>query len=85
MSQDTTNVVEKIPRLKPGVSSSYGNGWRQLWKYFLELFLIIIISGLISLPTAVSEIGDNLIVPVLGMFAVVYGILIDLPPFGHVD
>jgi uncharacterized membrane protein len=70
---------DKKPSLKPGVSSSYGHGWRQLWKYFLELFLILIISWLIALPTAVSEIGDNLIVPFLGMFAVIYGILIEGP------
>ena len=79
MGQDNKNAVEKIPSLKPGVFSSYENGWRQLWKYFLELFLISIISWLIALPTAVSEIGGNLIVPVLGMFAVVYGILVEGP------
>jgi uncharacterized membrane protein len=64
---------------KPGVTSSYENGWRQLWKYFLPLLLILIISGLISLPTAVSEVGDNLIVPILGFFAVLYGIFIEGP------
>jgi len=64
---------------KPGVTSSYENGWRQLWKYFLVLFVILIISGIISLPTAASEIGDNLIVPVLGFFAVLYGIFIEGP------
>ncbi len=79
MSQDNEHVVGKPPVLKPGVFSSYENGWRQLWKYFLELFLIIIISMVISLPTAVSEIGDNLIVPILGLFAVVYGILVEGP------
>jgi uncharacterized membrane protein len=64
---------------KSGVTSSYENGWRQLWKYFLPLLLILIISGLISLPTAVSEIDDNLIVPILGFFAVLYGIFIEGP------
>jgi len=48
-------------------------------RHFLELFVILIISGIISLPTAVSEIGDNLIVPVLGFFAVLYGIFIEGP------
>jgi len=34
---------ESIANYKPGVLSSYGNGWHQLWKYFLELLLITII------------------------------------------
>jgi uncharacterized membrane protein len=43
--------VELLPVI--GVWSSYGNGWRQLWKHFLMLFLIGIISGLISSPSHV--------------------------------
>jgi uncharacterized membrane protein len=35
--------------LEPGVWKAYGNGWRQLWKNFLELFLIGIIYVVISL------------------------------------
>ena len=46
---------------------------------FSTILLILIISGLISLPTAVSEIDDNLIVPILGFFAVLYGIFIEGP------
>ncbi len=45
-----------------GVGSSYGNGWRQLWKHFLMLFLIGIILVLISSVSAMfniaREIGD---------------------------
>ncbi len=36
--------------LEPGVESTYSHGWRQLWKNFLELFLILIITFVISLP-----------------------------------
>jgi uncharacterized membrane protein len=68
-----------ITNYKPNVLSSYGNGWRQLWKYFLELLLIIIISFLISLPSAASEASDNWIVPMLGLFVVAYAILIEGP------
>ncbi len=68
-----------IANYKPNVLSSYGNGWRQLWKYFLELLLITIIAGLISLPTGISEVQDNWIVPVLGLFTVAYTILIEGP------
>jgi uncharacterized membrane protein len=34
--------------LKPGVFSSYGNGWKQLWPHFLELFLIGLIAVVIN-------------------------------------
>ena len=37
-----------------GVGSAYSNGWRQLWKYFLELFLIGIIGFIISIPTGMG-------------------------------
>ncbi|MCK4422034.1 hypothetical protein KAW48_09570 [candidate division WOR-3 bacterium] len=36
-------------KLIPGVLSCYGFGWRKMWTYFLELFLISIISFLISM------------------------------------
>ena len=70
---------ESIANYKPGVLSSYGNGWRQLWKYFLELLLITIIVWLISLPAAINETQDSWIVPVLGLFAIAYTILIEGP------
>lgn len=37
-------------KIEAGVPSSYGNGWRQLWKHFLVLFIAGIIVFLISLP-----------------------------------
>ncbi len=46
-------TVEPLPVI--GVGSSYGNGWRQLWKYFLMLFLIGIISALISSPSSIMS------------------------------
>jgi uncharacterized membrane protein len=68
-----------IANYKPGVISSYSNGWQHLWKYFLELLLIIIIGILIALPTGVSEIQDNWIVPILGIFTVAYSLFIQGP------
>lgn len=48
---ETGGNAASIPiAFKPGVFSSYGNGWRQLWKYFLELLLILIIAWVISAP-----------------------------------
>ena len=66
----------------PGVSSCYSNGWRQLWKYFWKLLLIVIIAFIISIP---SEIGDSPIAEdasiLLNVIALIYVILI----FGPVD
>lgn len=47
-------VMQKSGLLVPGVGSSYGNGWRQLWKYFLELFLIGIIALVIGIPAGMG-------------------------------
>jgi len=38
-------------KLIPGIGAAYGHGWRQMWKYFLELLLITIVSFLLTIPT----------------------------------
>ena len=53
--EDKGNVSQNSVALMPGVGSSYGHGWRQLWKYFLELFLIGIIGFVIGAPSGISE------------------------------
>ena len=45
----------------PGVRTSYKHAWKQLWKYFIELLLVSIVSFLISLPSiglSVDELGN---------------------------
>jgi uncharacterized membrane protein len=44
-----------VKSFAPDVGSSYGNGWTQLWKHFLELFLIGIIYVVISLPFSIVQ------------------------------
>ncbi len=43
--EDKITVVNKVEQynLVPGVFECYGHGWRQLWKNFLELFVIFLI------------------------------------------
>ena len=48
------NATASVISFNPGVGSSYGNGWRQLWKYFLELFLIGLIGWVISIPSGMG-------------------------------
>jgi len=64
-----------------GVGSSYSNGWRQLWKHFLELFLIGLIALLIGLPSGVGGWFEDIAVAgaIFGFFGLVYGILISGP------
>ena len=63
---------QKSTELVPGLVSSYSNGWRQLRKYFLELFLIGIMGFIISIPSGMSGL-PTLIFLWLGL---VYSILI---------
>jgi len=46
---------------EPSVGGAYGHGWRQLWKYFLPLFLIGILTLIIGSGQTfldfVSELG----------------------------
>jgi len=74
--------VQKNPvTLAPGVGSAYGNGWRQLWKYFLELFLIGIIGFIIGLPSAIGRNVDEVSAGavLLGIVLFAYGVLIEGP------
>jgi len=73
---------------KPGVFSSYGHGWKQLWKYFLILFLIGIIffaiSAVFSVPQWVINRGETVdvftgVALLFGLLGVVYSLLIVNP------
>ncbi len=74
-------TVEPVPVI--GVGSSYGNGWRQLWKQFLMLFLIGIIVVLISSPSSimrsVAQETGGAGAAVLGILSLAYGILLTAP------
>jgi len=75
------NVQKKSVTLAPGVGSAYKNGWRQLfWKYFLGLFLILIIGFIISIPTGMNEwVQGATAAGILGFLAFIYGILVEGP------
>ena len=75
-------VVQNSAVLVPGVGSSYKNGWRQLWKYFLVLLLIGIIFVLISSVSSVFNVAQRMGgggAVVLGILALAYGILLTNP------
>jgi uncharacterized membrane protein len=71
MDIDNEYAVQDSSAWPPKVGACYRNGWRKLWKYFLELLIIAIVSFVISLPghglSAAKELG--------GVAAVFCGIL----------
>jgi uncharacterized membrane protein len=64
--------------LVPGVESSYTNGWKQLWKHFLALFLIGIIYFVISLPFSIIQWITGGYFP-LSFLSIAYSFLIVAP------
>jgi len=75
-------TVEPFPVITVG--SSYSNGWRQLWKHFLVLFLIGIIYVLISFVSSIFNVGQGMAGAgasafVLGILSFAYTILLTYP------
>ena len=81
MVQDEANTMQNSTVFAPTVGASYGNGWRQMKKYFLELFLIGILGFLIGLPSWIFESDGDVTagLTVLGVLGFIYGILIANP------
>ena len=74
------NVQKNSVTLVPGVGSAYKNGWRQLWKYFIALFVIGLIGCIISIPTGMNEwVQGATAAGILGFLAFIYGILVEGP------
>jgi len=76
MGQDKEHATQNSVVLVPTVGSCYRNGWRQLWKNVLELFLILIISFVISLPFAVGRTDGGAGTVALGILLFAYSVLI---------
>lgn len=62
MEQNQINSESQIIN-KPNISNNpfayYGFAWRKMWKYFLELLLVAIISFIIMIPSGVFLDEDN--------------------------
>ena len=81
MAQGKADATQSSLVLAPTVGASYGNGWRQMWKHFLELFLIGIISLIISIPAGVGgwEGEATTVATILGVMGFFYTILVTNP------
>ena len=66
----------------PGVSSVYNFGWERMKKYFLDLFLITIIVGVVLIPLAMINSLDGRETPggvILRIFSLAYFLLLFAP------
>jgi len=84
MVQINEKPVSGTPILLPDVSSCYSYAWKQLWKNFLELFLVTMIYILITIPTGIlsviEEAGD-----VIAFYAIMMSILYSIIILNPVD
>jgi uncharacterized membrane protein len=64
MNEHTEQPTGKSPLIFPNVGSCYSHGWKQMWKYFPESLLILLLAFVISIPswgiTAAEEFGMSL-------------------------
>ncbi len=74
-----SNVQMNSITLAPEVGSAFGNGWRQLWKYFLELCLIGIISFIIGIPSGMGGWSQGATAGFLYFLGWLYGFLVVSP------
>jgi uncharacterized membrane protein len=51
--ENTNTGLKVVP--KPSIGSAYGHGWDQMKKYFLYVFLITILLGILMAPMGVEE------------------------------
>lgn len=82
------SMMQSTAVFEPGVFSAYGHAWKKLWKYFLELLLIGIISFAINLPASLISWFSNFVAStteafeifgVGSLFVFIYYILITYP------
>jgi uncharacterized membrane protein len=73
--EDETKPEKSQLRIEPGVGAAYGHGWHQMWKYFLELLLITIVSFLLTIPTL--GLYEDKIEQVVGEFVAIDLIFIE--------
>ncbi|MFC1939451.1 YciC family protein [Chloroflexota bacterium] len=81
MAESSEQVTRDSVKLAPGVGPSYSNGWRQMWKHFLELLLIGILGFIIAIPSGMGGWARDAVgaSAMLGIIGFIYSILIVNP------
>jgi len=73
---------EKVIVLSPAVGSVYGFGWERMKKFFLDLFLVTIIVGVVLIPIAMINSLDGRETPggvLLRIFSLAFWLLVFAP------
>ena len=82
MNETTANAQGKALVLAPTAGSAYGFGWRTMKKYFLDLFLIILILGAVLIPVGMIDSLDGNETPggvLLRIFSIGYLLVLFAP------
>jgi len=82
MNKEKENAKVSALYPSPIVGSVYGFGWERMKKYFLDLFLIILIVGVVLAPLGMIESLDGRHTPggvILRIFAFAYWLLFYAP------
>ena len=83
MDSAKENRIQNSSLWKPKAGACYRNGWRQMWKYILELLLISVVAVLIHLPggaiEGLAEIRDIFAQEFFSVLSVAYLLLIIWP------
>ncbi|UCC39612.1 MAG: hypothetical protein JSV96_17835 [Candidatus Aminicenantes bacterium] len=82
MSQENANATATSRVLMPRAGSVYGFGWEKMKKFFLDLFLISIIVGVVLIPVGMTQSLDGQETAggvLLRIFAFAYWLLLYAP------
>jgi len=81
VSEEKSQNVQSTIVPAPDVGACYGHGWKQLWKYFLELLLISVIAFVIGIPSGMGGWAKDIAVlgGFLGFVSFVYTLLVVNP------
>ena len=76
-------TIESIHNLKPTAGSAYSLGWRQMFKYFLYAFLVIVFLGVIQTPVGwtweIRSIHFPVMFSFLNIFTIAFFIFLVAP------
>lgn len=81
MSEEKSHNMQNAIVPAPDIGACYGHGWRQLWKYFLELLLISVIAFVIGIPSSMGGWAKDIafLGGLLGFVGFVYTLLLANP------
>jgi uncharacterized membrane protein len=65
---------ESLQNLKPTAGEAYSLGWRQMFKYFLYAFLVIVVLGIIQAPVGWTREVSDIHFPVMFSFFTIFSL-----------